>query len=543
MEARAVPSKIDEREWAEACRRDEMICRLIDEASGGRVGREAVAKAAASLDISTPTLYRLIGRFRKERRVSALLRGKRGRPIGTQAISEAVEAIIQAAIKEVYLVPERPPFQELVKHVAVRCRAQKERVPAAATIKRRVDRIDPERRARLRHDEASVEAMKATPGKLEVERPLDFVQVDHTLTDLIVVDEETRQFIGRPWLTLAIDVFTRMVTGFSLSFEPPQRTSVGLCLLHSVYDKTSWLQSLGIDTPWPVAGLPRRLGVDNAAEFVSADFRAACREFGIKLEHRPLGKKHFGGHIEQLIGTQMGAVHLLPGTTQRSIKERQNYNSQDAAALTMKELETWLALEIAGKYHQAIHSALLRPPIAVWREWDDKVPLEMPVDRLGFWVSFLPSEQRSLRRDGIHLFKIQYWSDALRGDVGRTKGLLTIKYDPRNISRIFVQRENGHWVEARYRNLRRPAISLWEYRGARRRLNALGRSEVNEEIIFQTILQQREIVAKARKHKASARLAQARQAPELARPKQVSRLTGIDLRPEASKRKPETTDE
>jgi putative transposase len=197
----------------------------------------------------------------------------------------------------------------------------------------------------------------------------------------------------------------------------------------------------------------------------------------------------------------------------------------------MKELETWLALEIAGKYHQTIHKGLLRPPIAVWREWDDKIPLEMPIDRLGFWVSFLPSEARALRRDGIHLFNIQYWSDVLRADVGRTKGLLTVKYDPRNISRIFVQRENGHWIEARYRNLRRPAISLWEYRAALRWLRERGRKEINEDVIFTTVLQQREIVAKARKERASARLAKVRQ-PPTASPSSptASRLTGIDLR-------------
>ena len=100
--------------------------------------------------------------------------------------------------------------------------------------------------------------MKATPGKLQVEKPLDLVQIDHTQMDIVVVDEETRQFVARPWLTLGIDVFSRMVTGFALSFDPPQRTSVGLCLLHSVFDKTAWLREFEIDLPWPVAGLPRR---------------------------------------------------------------------------------------------------------------------------------------------------------------------------------------------------------------------------------------------------------------------------------------------
>ena len=46
--------------------------------------------------------------------------------------------------------------------------------------------------------------------------------------------------------------------------------------------------------------------------------------------------------------------------------------------MTMKELEKWLTLEIVGKYHQTIHSTLLRPPIAVWRDWEDKFLFELP---------------------------------------------------------------------------------------------------------------------------------------------------------------------
>jgi putative transposase len=150
---------------------------------------------------------------------------------------------------------------------------------------------------------------------------------------------------------------------------------------------------------------------------------------------------------------------------------------------------------------------------------------------LAFWISFLPSEPRSLQRDGIHLFHIRYWSDALRGDVGRAPDPLTVKYDPRDMSRVFVRRMTGRWIEARYRDLRRPAISLWEYREATRQLRDRGKREVNEAIIFETIADQREIVLKARHDRASARLAHARQ-PRSAppRPESESRLTGIDLR-------------
>ncbi|MGG2204572.1 transposase, partial [Escherichia coli] len=40
-----------------------------------------------------------------------------------------------------------------------------------------------------------------------VTAPLEQVQIDHTVIDLIVVDDRDRQPIGRPYLTLAIDVF------------------------------------------------------------------------------------------------------------------------------------------------------------------------------------------------------------------------------------------------------------------------------------------------------------------------------------------------
>ena len=52
------------------------------------------------------------------------------------------------------------------------------------------------------------------------------MQIVHTLVDVIVVDRASRQPLQRPWLTLAIDVASRMVAGFYLTLEPPSITSV-----------------------------------------------------------------------------------------------------------------------------------------------------------------------------------------------------------------------------------------------------------------------------------------------------------------------------
>jgi DDE domain/Helix-turn-helix domain len=100
---------------------------ITDKLRSSGIGRAAVREAAAKLGMSATNLYRLIQRFREDRRVSALLPRKAGRPAGTRFVSANVEAIIQTAVREIFLVPERPTFRELVRQVAARCRSQGER--------------------------------------------------------------------------------------------------------------------------------------------------------------------------------------------------------------------------------------------------------------------------------------------------------------------------------------------------------------------------------------------------------------------------------
>jgi putative transposase len=154
----------------------------------------------------------------------------------------------------------------------------------------------------------------------------------------------------------------------------------------------------GIDLSWPVAGLPGILHSDNGAEFHSRALTGACREYGIKIQYRPPATPRFGGHVERLIGTMMGAVHILPGTTFSNIKLKENYDAQGRAIFTLRELEAWIAIEIAGKYHHRIHSALLRPPIARWRDLQGEVDFDLPPDRMAFWTSFLPGDEGDCSR-------------------------------------------------------------------------------------------------------------------------------------------------
>lgn len=124
---------------------------------------------------------------------------------------------------------------------------------------------------------------------------LERVQIDHTVIDMIVVDERERRPIGRPYLTVAIDVYSRCIIGMVVTLEAPSAVSVGLCLAYAGTDKRPWLEGLGIEARWPMSGKPRLLYLDNASEFKSEGLRRGCDQHGIELAYRPMGRPHYCG--------------------------------------------------------------------------------------------------------------------------------------------------------------------------------------------------------------------------------------------------------
>ena len=242
------------------------------------------------------------------------------------------------------------------------------------------------------------------------------------------------------------------------------------------------------------------IGVDNGSDFKSATFRRACENEGIRVEFRPPGRPHYGGHIERLMGTMMKDVRALPGTTFSSVAERGRQDPAESAGLTLHELETHFAIEIAEGYHQRIHRGLQRAPIAVWREFIGEAPLRMPRDRMAFWVSFLPEARRKLRPDGVHMFgSLKYWHGALATDLARSGREVVVKYDPRDISKVFVGRPSGHFVEAHWSDLTWPAVSLHEWNNQQRERGRSARFERDTGAALRATARKRSLIERAKR--------------------------------------------
>ncbi|WP_254924844.1 DDE-type integrase/transposase/recombinase [Aeromonas sp. A35_P] len=357
---------IDDKAWEIARTRMSIIKPLLNMPSRTRA---LVAAHGQKHSISTNTLYGWIKAYENSGVLSSLL-PKTRRDKGTTKLSSEVEEIIRESMATDFLTLQKKSIQKLCDEIIKRSTGAGVEPPHDNTIRNRVKALSPEivvskREGRKKADLSFKPHRGSFPG---ADWPLSVVQIDHTKLDIILVDDHYRQPIGRPWITLAFDVYSRMVTGFYVSFDPPSALSTGLCLAHSILPKDKWLAQNGIKSEWPVWGLPTTIHVDNAKEFRGEMLQKACDEYNINIEWRPVGRPNFGAHVERALGTFSKEIHTLPGTTFSNIHTKGDYNSEKHAALTLSEFETWLSIYIADVYHQKVHSALGTAPIDAFKK-------------------------------------------------------------------------------------------------------------------------------------------------------------------------------
>src|SRR5579864_7484512 len=235
--------------------------------------------------------------------LSELLRKNRA-DRGKSRLSSKVDTIIEDAIKKIYLTAERPHISAVIEEVNLQCFKAGLKKPAANTVRRRIallsDRLKLEKR---KGKKAAAEKYEPIKGHFpDAGCPLAVSQIDHTPMDVIVVDEEHRQPIQRPSLTVVIDVYSRMVLGFAIYLEKPSAFTAGLAIAHAVLPKEDWLAGVGVQAEWPCWGKMRTIHCDNAKEFRGTVIGRACQDHDIAVEHRPPREPRYGGHIERGFG-------------------------------------------------------------------------------------------------------------------------------------------------------------------------------------------------------------------------------------------------
>lgn len=502
-------STISSDDWAVAQKRFSAIKPFINHSI---VTRDSVEMRAKEVGVDTATLYRWIERYRNWHEVLALVPRKRGWKAGSSRLTIQADKLISNVIDEVYLNPQRNSIPYCIREIEERAKAMGIEPPGASAVRARIKSI-PQKIVLRRRGYADKAYNRHTPsvGSFPgADYPLAVVQIDHTPIDLIIVDDRHRRPIGRLWLTLAIDVHSRMITGYYLALEEPSAISVGMCLSHSFLPKENWLLLHKVEGEWPVWGFPRVVHTDNGADFKAEDIRRSCSNYNIENNFRPKKKPKYGGHIERLLGNFMTMLHELPGTTFGNITDRDGYDSDKRSALTMDEFERWLVITIL-RYHNERHTALYMSPSRKWhlgffgnRELDPLVCVPpRPDDPHTVQLDFMPLYERTVQTYGVQI-DVFYYSDALRHWINTKDpetGLarkFVFRRDPRDISVIwFYDPVLKQYFRVPVANQAFPAATVWEFRAAKQKAVDEGRKHIDETLISKLIAEQRAVVEEA----------------------------------------------
>jgi putative transposase len=489
---------IPQLEWATAKRKERIVKKAL---------RSNVEAAADFAGCSARTIRRLVASYRIDPSPLAFLPRRPGPKPGSQRLDLERESIVAEAVEHWKASPEPLPVERAVEEVRRLAKAAGMRSVARNTVALRIwNQGEKSTRKRVSKERIPSEIPRTR-------RALGIAQADHTPIDLIVVDDINRLPIGRPWITVIFDVASRAVLGFHATLEAPSATSVAMALGMACLPKNKRLKDWQVDLDWPMYGIPDVLHLDNAGEFHSEALRRGCERYGIRLEYRPRGKVHTGGHIERYLGTLMRRIHGVPGTTMSSVKDRGRYKSEERASLTLRELEAWLALEIGGRYHNDIHRGIHMTPHAAWKQALGNRPIPAPANPERLELDFLPVITRKISRSGFQLFHIRYW-DPLLSRLFSDSQRHFVRYDPRNLARVWVPIPNrSEYLAIPYADLRRPPISQSEQQAAMRQIQATGRRTVNEDAIFSAIEIQRQLIDRALSKTKARRLRARRPAP------------------------------
>jgi putative transposase len=295
--------------------------------------------------------------------------------------------------------------------------------------------------------------------------PGSLYQIDATIGDVYLIDEETRSVIvGRPVIYIVIDVFSRMITGVHVGLEGPSWVSAMFALANTMFDKVRYCASYGITInhdEWPVVGKPEAI-LGDKGELIGTTVEVLSEALFINILNTPSFRADWKGIVEQQFRTlQTNFKPFVEGYVEgTTIKKRGGSDYRLDAELTLRDI-TRIIINCVIIYNTT-HAMN-------YYDTDNDIPPDLPLIPLALWnwgiqnrtgklrgvneelaaVNLMPHKEASITEYGLYLFGCYYsapiaikeeWFVRIKGRSGK----VLIAYDPHNADTIYF-RPNGKY--------------------------------------------------------------------------------------------------
>ncbi|BAT53461.1 Integrase catalytic region [Nostoc sp. NIES-3756] len=283
------------------------------------------------------------------------------------------------------------------------------------------------------------------------DRPFEICHIDHTEVDVELLSAimlklgmdisviKEKASMGRPWLTLMLDAYSRRIIAAYMTFDSPSYRSNMMILKMCV-------QRYG--------RLPQIIVVDGGADFGGTYFETLLAYFRVTKKERPAAKARHGSVIESYFGVADKEFwHNLMGNTQITKNVRQvtkSVNPKNNAVWTLAKLYSYFCEYCYEIYDTCPHPALRMSPreafnIGTARSGSREHTF---INEEEFKFLALPSPTdsagtRKITQEGVKINYLYYWHSCF----SRFRNIkVEVKYDPFDITQAYAY-INGEWVK------------------------------------------------------------------------------------------------
>jgi putative transposase len=288
--------------------------------------------------------------------------------------------------------------------------------------------------------------------------PGSHYQIDSTIADIYLRSHDNPdRLIGRPVLYLVVDVYSRMIVGFSVALSGPSWETGKLALENAMLDKVEYCRSVGMtitDRQWPARHEPRRLTNDRGKDVAGSNALAAAKALGYQHVRLPPYRPDWKGLVEsrfEFIHDQ--EIRWLPGASHG--RERGEPKHQLDGLYTVA---TFTEFMVECILHYNARFEVNKPPSG-YVSPDGSAPAPLDLWAFGCTACAAPqlADPHRVRAALLHVgrgretsgglfFSGLHYQSVKAGDnsqflriPGRKWAVYEVRYDPRDMSRILVE--------------------------------------------------------------------------------------------------------
>lgn len=271
------------------------------------------------------------------------------------------------------------------------------------------------------------------------DRAFERVHIDHTELDLELCDSVTGAPLGRPWLTLAVDAYSRRILAFVLLFSEPSSRTL-LLIARELVRRHGRLPQVGI--------------MDHGKEFESTYFQTVMAAFGVDLQSIITGRARQNGPVEagnkqvqaDLIWNLVGNTKIRKNVRKMSPR----FDPKHVAVWTLRELYKEIDRYAAWHENQTIR-ALGGTPLEIFNR-SLQIAGSRPERLLVFDASFraltaFPGPRNKgtaiVTQKGVKVGNIYYMCEAFRRH-GVEGSRVEVRYEPLDASTAYAK-VDGRW--------------------------------------------------------------------------------------------------